>query len=162
MSVYVNRKELIKRVFRGERSDRLPRAIFGAGRWAYRRAGLHARSLDKDPVFFAEALAGLYKDLDTDIIFAGSGLNSFPAEAIGGELAFREEQAPLLSGPLIEKTEDARYLSHVNIDDSLYSCALIEMIKRLRELLPDRFLTATSWGPVYLGHDFVRVEHAPG
>lgn len=143
----MDRQELIKQVFQGERSKRLPRAIFGGGRWAYRQAGLKTKDLDKDPGSFADRLASLYAGLDTDIVFVGSGLNTFPAEAIGGELAFREEQAPLLSTPLIQKTEDARYLENINIVDSPHSLALVEMIARLRARLPDRFICATSWGP---------------
>lgn len=143
----MDRREIIKRVLRGERSDRIPRALFGGGRWAYQQAGLTFEKLIDDPEKVAHALAVLYSELDTDIVFAGSGLNSFPAEAIGGELAFRDGQAPLLTGPLIQKKEDARYLEQVEIDHSPHSLALIEMIGHLRKRLPDRFLCCTSWGP---------------
>ncbi len=143
----MDRRQLIKRVLLGERSERLPRALFGGGRWACHQRGLKTEKLDSDPDGFAESLADFYAGLDTDIVFAGSGLNSFPAEAVGGELAFREEQSPLLFAPLIQKTEDARYLEIVDIRDSPHSLALVEMIARLRARLPDRFLCATSWGP---------------
>jgi uroporphyrinogen decarboxylase len=143
----MDRRESIRGVLSGERSGRLPRALFGAGRWAYRQTGLRIENLDQDPGRFAETLAGFFKELDTDIVFPGSGLNTFPAEAIGGELAFNEEQAPLLAAPLIQKTEDARYFEQVDITGSPRSLALVEMIARLRSRLPDRFLCVTSWGP---------------
>ena len=138
---------MIRRVFKGERSERLPRALYGAGRWAYRQAGLKISSLAEDPDRFAEDLAGVFGELDTDIIFGGSGLNTFPAEAIGGEPAFRGEEAPLLSFPIIQKTEDARHLEKIEISASRHTLALIEMIARMRKLLPDRFLCVTTWGP---------------
>ncbi len=143
----MNRRDLIWRVFRGERVERLPRAVFGGGRWSFLQTGLAMKDLDRDPEHCADGIAGLFGDLDTDIVFAGSGLNSFPAEAIGGELAFRDGQAPLLSHPIIEKTEDARFFERVDIAGSSHSLALIEMIARMRKLLPDRFLCCTSWGP---------------
>jgi len=143
----VNRRKFIKEVLQGQPYERLPRALFGAGLWAYRQASLKIEELDKDPLYFAETLAELFQGLDTDIVFAGSGLNSFPAEAIGGSLAFRGQQAPLLTFPLIQKMEDARDLATVDIADSPHALALIEMIALLRERLPDRFLCATSWGP---------------
>lgn len=143
----MNRRKAIKKVLQGELSERVPRAIFGAGRWAYQQTGLMAEKLIEDPAGFAQTLGNFFKDLDTDIVFCGSGLNSFPAEAIGGELAFREGQAPLLAHPIIEKAEDARYLTDVDITHSPHSLALIEMITHLRSELPDRFLCATSWGP---------------
>lgn len=142
-----DRRKFISRVLQGERSGRLPRALFGGGRWSYRQTGLKVEELDKNPERFAETLSGFFGDLDTDIVFLGSGLNSFPAEAIGGELAFRPEQSPLLSFPLIEKTEDARHLETVDISVSPYTLALVEMIALLRERLAERFLCATSWGP---------------
>lgn len=143
----VDRRESIRRVLRGERSERLPRALFGAGLWAYRQTGLIIEDLAENPVIFAETLADFLGELDTDIVFAGSGLNTFPAEAIGGTLAFRGEQAPLLSFPLIEKSEDARCLENVDISHSPHTLALHEMTAVLRKRLPDRFLCATSWGP---------------
>ncbi|MGE5809240.1 MAG: uroporphyrinogen decarboxylase family protein, partial [Nitrospirota bacterium] len=147
----MNRRESIRQVMKGERSPRLPRALFGGGRWAYRQAGLSMSRLENDPHGFAVKLAELYAGLDTDIVFAGSGLNTFPAEAIGGELAFKEEQAPLLAHPIIRKIEDARYFEQVDLSGSPRTLALVEMIAHLRQLLPDRFLCCTSWGPFTWG-----------
>lgn len=107
--------------------------------------------LDRSPGRFADALAGIYGSLDTDIVFLGSGLNTFPAEAIGGELSFRDGQAPLLAHPLIQNEEDAHFFDKININDSPRSLALMESISLFRRLLPDRFLCATSWGPFTWG-----------
>jgi uroporphyrinogen decarboxylase len=143
----MNRREGITRVFHGERSERIPRALYGAGRWAYRQAGLKMGDLPVNPARFGDRLAGFLNTLDTDIVFAGSGLNTFPAEAIGGSLAFKDEQAPLLSFPLIEKIGDARYFREIDIGNSPHTQALVEMIAVLRQRLEGRFLCATSWGP---------------
>lgn len=137
----------VKTILRGERSDRISRAVFGGGRWSFCQAGLKFEDIVRAPDAFAEGLSNVFGELDTDIVFAGSGLNSFPAEAIGGHLAFRGEQAPLLSSPLIQKTEDASYLARIDIGHSSYTLALIEMIAGLRRRLPDRYICATSWGP---------------
>ncbi|MBA4372174.1 MAG: hypothetical protein C0402_04870 [Thermodesulfovibrio sp.] len=147
MDPIVNRRELIRGVLRGERSERIPRALFGAGRWAYQQAGLRLEDIVASPRHFAESLAGIFNNLDSDIVFPGSGLNTFPAEAVGGSLAFRGGQAPLLSFPLIQQTEDSRYLTRIDIAGSPHTRALVEMISSLRERLPDRFLCATTWGP---------------
>lgn len=144
----MNRRESITRVFQGSRSGRIPRALYGAGRWTYRQAALKINDLAEDPVRFGNSLAAILGALDTDIIFAGSGLNTFAAEAIGGSLAFKDEQAPLLSFPLIQRTDDARYLQEIDIVNSPHTLALVEMIAVLRQRLPDRFLCATSWGPL--------------
>ena len=145
--VRVDRRAFIRRVLNGERSDHLPRALFGAGRWSYRQTGLKISDLVENPIHFAETLANLFGELDTDVLFPGSGLNTFPAEALGGILAFSGEQAPLLSFPLIQKAEDARSLDVIDISHAPHTLALIEMIASLRRLLPDRYLCVTSWGP---------------
>ncbi|UCE78688.1 MAG: hypothetical protein JSV13_09295 [Nitrospiraceae bacterium] len=80
-------------------------------------------------------------------MFAGSGLNPFSAEALGGELAFQENKAPLLFFSLIQKTEDMRYLKEATIEDSPYTLAHVEMTACLRKNLADRFLGAISWLP---------------
>lgn len=143
----MNRREEIVGVLAGQRNVRLPRALYGAGRWACRQTGLTFEDILRDPAGFASAFAGLFGGLDTDIIFPGSGMNTFPAEAIGGHLSFGDGQAPLLSFPLIQRREDASYLDTIDIGNSPYTLALIEMIANLREMLPDRFFCATSWGP---------------
>lgn len=81
-------RDRIRHVLRGGTADRLPRAIFGGGLWSYRQAGLRIDSLKEDPAGFGDRLADLWGGLDTDIVFLGSGLNTLPAEAIEGELAF--------------------------------------------------------------------------
>ena len=143
----MDRREFIRRVLSGERSGRIPRALFGAGLWAYQQTGLRTGDLGNKPDFFAETLAGLYRELETDIVFAGSGLNTFPAEAIGGELSYRGGKAPLLSFPLIQKAGDILSLDHIDISHAPGALSLIYMISCLRKLLPDRCLCATSWGP---------------
>lgn len=142
-----NHREYLIKVLLGERSTRIPRALFGAGLWSYQQTGLKIKDLVKNPNRYGEILARLFGELDTDIVFAGSGLNTFPAEALGGELRFQKNKAPLLAFPLIQKTEDMRYLDKVTIEDSPYTIALVEMIASMRKNLPDRFLCATSWGP---------------
>jgi uroporphyrinogen decarboxylase len=143
----MDRRKGIIRVLQGEQSERIPRALYGAGRWAYRQAGLRVRDLHENAAGFGDSLADLYLTLDTDIVFAGSGLNTFPAEAIGGSLVFKDEQAPLLSFPLVQSAGDARHLQEIEIHSSPHTLALTEMIAILRRRLADRFLCATSWGP---------------
>jgi uroporphyrinogen decarboxylase len=144
-------RNLVKAILRGERTDRISRAVFGGGLWSFRQAGLRIEDMAKAPDLFAAGLASVFGDLDTDIVFAGSGLNSFPAEAIGGHLAFRGEQAPLLSFPLIQKVEDASYFAQIDIAHSCHTLALVEMMAGLRRRLPDRYICATSWGPFTWG-----------
>jgi len=143
----MDRRGEIARVLRGARGERLPRALFGAGRWACRQTGLRVEHLRENPELFAETLAGFFGALDTDIVFAGSGLNCFPAEAIGGDLALNGWQAPLLAAPVIREMRDAQRLEKVDIAESPHALALLEMIAGLRRRLPDRFLCATAWGP---------------
>ncbi len=138
-------------MLKGERNERLPRALYGAGLWSYRQTRLNIAELSKHPENFGRTLADFFGELDTDIVFTGSGLNTFPAEAIGGSIAFTGGRAPLLSFPIIEKTHDARYLEHIDVSASPNTLALIELIAVIRKLLPDRFLCATSWGPLTWG-----------
>lgn len=147
----MNGRERIREVLRGGTADRVPRAIFGGGLWSYRQAGLRVDALRDDPAGFGDRLADLWAGLDTDIVFLGSGLNTLPAEAIGGELALQGGQAPLLSFPIIQSADDARELDRVDLDASPAALALVEMFARVRRRLPDRYLCATSWGPFTWG-----------
>lgn len=144
-------RERICDVLRGATADRLPRAIFGGGLWSYRQTRLRIEALKDDPTAFGDRLAELWGGLDTDIVFLGSGLNTFPAEAIGGSLAFAERQAPLLAFPLIQSAEDARDIAHIDLESSPNTLALAEMIAQVRRRLPDRYLCVTSWGPFTWG-----------
>jgi uroporphyrinogen decarboxylase len=147
----LNGRHVIRQVLRGEQVERLPRAVFGGGLWSYRQAGLRIEALRDDPEGFGDRLADLWEGLDTDMVFLGSGLNTLPAEAIGGELKLEGAQAPLLSFPIIRSTEDARDLDRIDLDASPWALALVEMVARVRRRLPDRYLCATSWGPFTWG-----------
>ena len=147
----ISGRERIRQVLLGGTVDRLPRAVFGGGLWSYRQAGLRVESLKEDPAGFGDRLADLWGGLDTDIVFLGSGLNTFPAEAIGGELAFGAGQAPLLSFPIIQSAEDADELDRIDLEASPCTLALVEMMARVRQRLPERYLCATSWGPFTWG-----------
>ncbi len=144
-------RDIIRRVLRGERVERLPRAVFGGGLWSYRQAGLAIETLRDDPAGFGDRLADLWAGIDSDIVFLGSGLNSFPAEAIGGELDIRGGQAPLLKFPIIQSAGDARDLDRIDLESSPQTLALVAMIAQVRKRLPDRFLCVTSWGPFTWG-----------
>lgn len=143
----MTRREGIIRSLTGERNERIPRALYGGGRWAYRQTGLAVPDLLSDPEMFGNSIADLFSRLDTDIIFAGSGFNTFPAEAIGGSLSMNDGQSPLLSFPLIQRTDDARFLTEIDVSHSPHTLALINMTGVLRERLADRFLCTTTWGP---------------
>lgn len=142
-----NRKALIHDVLDGKRSERLPKALFGSGLWAYKLTGLRIEGIVRDTDRAIDALSSFYSNLDTDILFLGSGLNSFPAEAIGGELKFRGEQAPMLVKPIIHGLDDIRRIGEIDLFRSQYTTSLIRVIGGVRKNLPERFLCATAWGP---------------
>ncbi|MFO0754334.1 MAG: uroporphyrinogen decarboxylase family protein [Thermodesulfovibrionales bacterium] len=142
-----NSREIIQRTMEGERNERLPRALFGGGLWAYKQAGLRIEDIAGGADRFAAALSPLYAELDTDILFLGSGLNSFPAEAIGGTLAFRGAQAPLLAHPLLHTREEVQRCGQIDLSASPYTLSLVRMIGGMRKNFPERFLCVTSWGP---------------
>lgn len=143
----LDRRRFINEVFDGKPHERLPRAIFGGGLWAYAQAGFLPERIGREPGRCAEALSDLYAGLDTDILFLGSGLNTFPAEAIGGTLRFEGPCAPLLARPLIGSHADLRRLGRIDLSGSPHVAALARVVAAVRQALPDRFLCATSWGP---------------
>jgi len=147
----MDRRSQIAGVFDGLPRERLPRAIFGGGLWAFAQAGLLPGELTDDPGRFVDALSRLYDGLDTDIIFIGSGLNSFPAESIGGALRFAGQTAPLLEKPLIRSTADLVRAEAIGELPSPATGALVRVIEGVRANFPDRFLCATSWGPFSWG-----------
>ena len=140
-------KSIIQEVLSGKRPPRLPKALFGSGLWAYKQAGINRERMAEEPGRFIEVLSELYRNLDTDIVFPGSGLNSFPAEAIGGVLNFEGEGAPLLTTPIIQSTNDLKRMENFDLTRSPYTESLVRVIEGIRKELPDRFFAATSWGP---------------
>jgi len=138
-------------VFDGRRQERLPRAIFGGGLWAFAQAGLLPGELACAPGRFVDALSTLYGGLDTDMLFVGSGLNSFPAESIGGTLRCDGPTAPLLERPLICSRADLARIETIEPLRSPSVAALVRVIEGVRANFPDRFLCATSWGPFTWG-----------
>jgi uroporphyrinogen decarboxylase len=140
-------KSVILAVLKGKRSPRLPKAVFGSGLWAYKQTGMNRERMAREPGRFVEVLSEFYRNLDTDIVFLGSGLNSFPAEAVGGVLNFEGDRAPLLAEPIVRTWEDLKRMENIDLARSPYAQSLIQVVEGIRRELPDRFIAATSWGP---------------
>jgi uroporphyrinogen decarboxylase len=143
----MNRKQIIHDVLDGKPQDRLPRAVFGGGLWAFHTLCLLPARISVEPKRFVQELSYLYGDLDTDIVFLGSGLNSFPAEALGARIQFRGEHAPLLEHPVIHSSKDLARFEKIDFSNSPYVLALVQVVQGLARQFPDRFTCVTGCGP---------------
>lgn len=143
----MNRKQMIHDVLDLKPQERLPRAVFGGGLWIFHSLCLLPARISIEPKRFIREIAHRYSEWDTDMLFLGSGLNSFPAEAVGGKIKFRGELAPLLEQPVIRSPKDIERIGEIDFSNCANVNALLQVVRGVTEQFPDRFICVTGCGP---------------
>jgi uroporphyrinogen decarboxylase len=146
-------KELVLAAFSLSTPERVPAVIFGGGFWAAKQAGKSFRELLKSKESYAEAVLGMQRSLESDMVFVGSGLNNLVCKALGCEV--RVEQSSLQV--LTHITPEKELVGKVNQLEEI--ATLRQGFEIVNEELGDRYLVAvTSWGPFTLAASLVGVE----
>jgi len=152
-------REIILRAFEGDKTERVPATLFGAGMWSIKTYGSTFQELSTDSVKMADMLVSMSEKLLCDIVYAGSGYNNFHASALGGKIKFREMGAPDLEAHLIAAEEDLNKLDISGIEKN----EVISVVKKALKMTKDKIggeyvMTMTAWGPFTLGARLVGEE----
>ncbi|MBZ0154580.1 MAG: uroporphyrinogen decarboxylase family protein, partial [Alphaproteobacteria bacterium] len=69
----MNPREIILKVLKGERPDRIPVALVGGGMWSVHHHGISFEEMAKDASKMSGMLVAMAETLGSDIVYAGSG-----------------------------------------------------------------------------------------
>jgi uroporphyrinogen decarboxylase len=152
-------KEVIFKAFGGNKADRLPVTLFGAGMWSIKGWGTSFEALARDADKMTAMLVDMSAKLQCDVVYAGSGYNNFHASALGGKIKFREMGAPDLENHFVNSEEDLAKLDPANLDKDETINTVKKALRQTKTKIGDTYaVTMTAWGPFTLGARLVGEE----
>ncbi|MDE3090598.1 MAG: uroporphyrinogen decarboxylase family protein, partial [Chloroflexota bacterium] len=113
-----------------------------------------------DPQAYARLIIEANQDLDSPIVYVGSGYNNYLAAALGGRIKERELGAPDLTEPIIKQSADELDGLDVKMIEKDSWIQKIREAARLvsKEIGDTHMVAVTAWGPFTLAGQIYGVE----
>jgi uroporphyrinogen decarboxylase len=155
----MNSKEIILKTINLEKTSRLPVALLSGGVWTLNRQGLALEQALEDPDRVVAMMIQTNEQVQSDIVWAGSGYHNLAVRALGGRIKFRSKGAPDVLEPLIRETTELDKIDLKILEDDpgiLNLCWVTEQLNW--KIGSDTMIGASQWGPLTLAGHIYGVE----
>ena len=105
-AIVMTPKETMFHAFERKHLDHVPATVFGGGVWTIRHHQTQFGEAIADPKAYAELLIRTNEELNSPIVYVGSGYNNYLAAAVGGTIKERKLGAPDLTEEIIKEHAD--------------------------------------------------------
>lgn len=155
-----NSKQAIFDAFGLKPAAQVPATVFGGGVWTLRRWDKQFGELIQDPRAYADIIIQTNEEVQSPIVYLGSGYNNYLAAAVGGRIKERPVGAPDLAEPVIkEHADELDALDVTSIKDDPVIQNTWEATRLVAEAVgADTIVTTTAWGPFTLAGQLFGVE----
>jgi len=139
-------RDVVISTLEGERLEHPPATTFGSGIWTLKFNNLDFRSIIGKPDRYSNIVLKTQKITGWDLVFLGSGMNNFVAQACGSEVKVGSTVT------VVNRVEELQEFS---------PNSGIETVWKASRLLYDKSdfaLAVTSWGPFTLASNIVGME----
>ncbi|MFQ5407318.1 MAG: uroporphyrinogen decarboxylase family protein [Anaerolineales bacterium] len=153
-------KEAILAAFELKETPTVPTTVFGGGVWTIRHWEKQFGEMIADPQAYAELIIKTNEQINSPIVYVGSGYNNYLAAAFGGKIQERPLGAPDLEAPIVrESADEVDDLDVSMIEDD----PVIQNIRTATRIVADAIgdeviVTVTAWGPFTLAGQMYDVE----
>lgn len=156
----MNTRQAIIDAFQLKADVPVPATIFGGGVWTIRRWGKQFGALLNDPQQYARLIVDANQELQSPIVYVGSGYNNYLAAALGGAIKERELGAPDLQEPIVKATADELDALDIAMIENDPWIQKIRQAARLvsQEIGDTHIVAVTAWGPFTLAGQIYGVE----
>lgn len=153
-------KEAMFQAFERKHLDHAPATVFGGGVWTIRHHQRQFGELIADPKAYAELLLKTNEELDSPIVYVGSGYNNYLAAAVGGRIKERPLGAPDLAEEVIkEHADELDAIDPAIIEQDPVIQNIWEATRIVAAAIGDEYVvTTTAWGPFTLAGQMFGVE----
>lgn len=158
-------KECVLTAFENKKPERVPAIIYGGGVWTMKHTGNTFDGLIGKPREMADMIIRVNEEIQSDMVYVGSGYNNVHLQPFGGRIKYRPVGAPDLEEPLINNDEDLDRLieKYSDVRATLASDPVVNTIweaaRYVHEAIGDDYLvSATAWGPFSLAAQMYGVE----
>lgn len=143
-----------------ETSGCVPVTIFGGGVWMVRRLKREFDELLDDPQDYARLIVDATKELESPIVYVGSGYGNYLPAALGGTLKPHELGPPEMRAPIIKGSADELDALDVEMIENDPWIAKLREAARLvsNEIGKTHIVAATAYAPFTLAGQIYGVE----
>jgi uroporphyrinogen decarboxylase len=153
-------KEKMLRAFERKHLDHAPATIFGGGVWTIRHHQAQFGEAIANPKAYAELLLKTNEELNSPIVYVGSGYNNYLAAAVGGKIKERPLGAPDLTEEIIKAhADELDVIDPAIIEKDPVIQNIWEATRLVAKAIGDEYVvTVTAWGPFTLAGQMFGVE----
>ena len=152
-------KQIVLKAFDGGKPDRVPVALMGGGMWGAYHYETTLKDLSTDVAGMTDMIVSMAHEVQSDIVYVGSGYPNVLAAALGGKLKFREIGAVDLEAPIISSEDELQKIDISKIHTNEIIRCTREALKLAQSRIGEEYLvTLTAWGPFTLGARLVGEE----
>ncbi len=153
-------KEMIIRAFEQKPLDYAPATVFGGGLWTIRHHQAEFGEAIADPKAYADLILKTNEELNSPMVYVGSGYNNYLIAALGVPIKERAMGAPDLTEDLIkEHADELDALDPTVIENDPIIQNIWEASRLVAEAIGDEYIvTTTAWGPFTLAGQMFGVE----
>ena len=142
-----------------ERPPRFPVALLSAGTWTFLQRDLSLKNILDKPEVAAQVIAEVNEEIQSDIVWPGSGYHNLLAQIFGGKVKFRERGNIDVVSTAFDHLAAVDKLDLPRIDQNEWIVSIREIIAAVHAKIGDQYLIGTSsWGPFTLAGQFYGVE----
>lgn len=153
----MEKRELIEQAIGLKSTPRIPAALLSGGVWTFNRKGFSLQDLLVQPERAAQIIVETNEEVESDIVWPGSGYHNLAIRALGGRIKFRVKGAPdVQMPPLLENLTDIDRvdLTRLQQDDGIGAlCRIAELV--VKNVGSKTLVGSSQWGPFTLaGHAY--------
>ncbi len=142
-----------------EPPPRLPVALLSGGTWTFRQRNLTLKDVLDDPRTAPQVIADVNQEVQSDIVWPGSGYHNLLIHLFGGKIKFRHQGNIDVCAPAFDTIGEADKIDLSVIDRHEWIATIREIIAAVEQKIGTKYLIGTSgWGPFTLAGQFYGVE----
>ncbi|HWR30311.1 MAG TPA: uroporphyrinogen decarboxylase family protein [Negativicutes bacterium] len=144
---------------KGVQLSRFPVALLSGGTWTFLQRDLSLKNVLDHPAVAPQVIVDVNNEIQSDIVWPGSGYHNLLAQIFGGKIKFRERGNIDVIGTAFDNLAALDKLDVSLIDKNEWIGSLREIIAAVHEKIGEQYLIGTSsWGPFTLAGQFYGVE----
>jgi len=154
-------KECVLAAFENKVPERVPAIIYGGGVWTMKHTGNTFDGLIGKPNEMAEMVIKVNEEIQSDMVYVGSGYNNVQLQAFGGIIKYRPVGAPDLEEPMVAEEADLEKFTDIpgKLAKDPVMLTIWEAAQIVQSQIGSEYLvSATAWGPFSLAAQMYGVE----
>lgn len=128
----------------GGEAPRLPVALLSGGTWTFHQRNLSLKDVLDDPRRAPQVISDVNREVQSDIVWPGSGYHNLLIHIFGGKIKFREQGNIDVCAPAFHTLGETEKIDLAAIDNHEWIAAIRDIIASVHRQIGEQYLIGTS------------------